>query len=527
MVLLILRFGMSPFLMTRQPELPFPHAGIRRTTRGPCRLAAALAALLWLAAPAPAGGLFGIRVVDEATGRGVPLVTLETTHRIRCVTDSAGWVAFGEPGLLGRKVHFLVSSPGYEFPKDGFGIAGSSVETAAGKTATLKVKRLNIAERRYRITGAAVYGDSELLGIATPWAAPADGGGVVGQDSVQATVAGGKVFWVWGDTTVADYPLGNFQTTGAWSELPGHGGLEPDVGIKLAYLAGPDGKLRHMVPLAEPGPVWLDGLLAVRDRSGREHIVAHYARMKSLSEQVEHGLCRLEDDGVFHRVRKLDDAEKWRHPRGHAVRVKAGGREDFYFASPFCTTRVPARYEDLVEPAAYEALAWDGKGWAWRNDRAPWSQQDEAKAAKAGSIPEARTRFQTTDAASGRPVAMHAGTVRWNAFRQRWVLVAVQHDGAESFLGEVWYAEAPAPDGPWGKAVKIASHPSYSFYNPCHHDFLDEQGGRIISFEGTYAETFSGAKVATPRYDYNQILYRLDLADPRLEAARETKATGQ
>ena len=75
-------------------------------------------------------------------------------------------------------------------------------------------------------------------------------------------------------------------------------------------------------------------------------------------------------------------------------------------------------------------------------------------------------------------------------------------------------------DGPWKAAVKVATHPKYSFYNPQQHDFMDEEGGRYIYFEGTYAETFSGAPVATPRYDYNQLMYRLDLDDPRLKPAR-------
>src|SRR5262249_10991329 len=35
-------------------------------------------------------------------------------------------------------------------------------------------------------------------------------------------------------------------------------------------------------------------------------------------------------------------------------------------------------------------------------------------------------------------------------------------------------------------------------------------------FEGTYSHTFSGNQNPTPRYDYNQLMYRLDLADPRL-----------
>jgi len=49
-----------------------------------------------------------------------------------------------------------------------------------------------------------------------------------------------------------------------------------------------------------------------------------------------------------------------------------------------------------------------------------------------------------------------------------------------------------------------------------HHEFLDQDGGRKIYIEGTYTAEFSGNPNPTPRYNYNQILYRLDLTDPRL-----------
>ena len=88
-------------------------------------------------------------------------------------------------------------------------------------------------------------------------------------------------------------------------------------------------------------------------------------------------------------------------------------------------------------------------------------------------------------------------------------------------LGEVWYSEASEPTGPWLRAKKIASHPHYSFYGPYHHAFFDQGGGRIIYFQGTFTHEFSGSDDAIPRYDYNQIMYRLDLADPRLEAVRK------
>jgi hypothetical protein len=65
------------------------------------------------------------------------------------------------------------------------------------------------------------------------------------------------------------------------------------------------------------------------------------------------------------------------------------------------------------------------------------------------------------------------------------------------------------------------THDKYSFYNPVAHAFFEEEGGRRIYFEGTYTQSFSGNPVATPRYDYTTIMYRLDLDDPRLAAVRE------
>ena len=63
----------------------------------------------------------------------------------------------------------------------------------------------------------------------------------------------------------------------------------------------------------------------------------------------------------------------------------------------------------------------------------------------------------------------------------------------------------------------VVTHDRYAFYNPVHDAFLDQAGGRLIYFEGTYAATFSrDGRDPTPRYDYNQMMYRLDLADPRL-----------
>ncbi len=125
------------------------------------------------------------------------------------------------------------------------------------------------------------------------------------------------------------------------------------------------------------------------------------------------------------------------------------------------------------------------------------------------------------DADTGKPVQAHSGSVEWNEYRQRWVAIFVQAGGESSYLGEVWFAEADTPVGPWVYARKVMTHDKYTFYNPKQHPYFAKDRGRILYFEGTYASTFSGNPVKTPRYDYNQMMYRLDLdrAELRLPVA--------
>jgi hypothetical protein len=89
-------------------------------------------------------------------------------------------------------------------------------------------------------------------------------------------------------------------------------------------------------------------------------------------------------------------------------------------------------------------------------------------------------------------------------------------------LGEVWYSESDRLEGPWSDARKIITHAgqpggAHDFYNPTQHPFFDQDGGRVIYLEGSYVNTFSGNPATTPRYEYNQIMYRLDLSDPQLK----------
>ena len=170
-----------------------------------------------------------ITVLDAESGRGVPLVELETVHHVRFVTDNAGRIAVGDPDLLDREVFFYVHSHGYEVPKDGFGFRGVRLTLQAGQPSVIRLKRRQIAERLCRLTGEGLYRDSLLLGYRMPQAldnnqeAVAAGrrgrGLVAGQDSVQAALYRQRIYWFWGDTNRLLYPLGLFRTAGATTPL--------------------------------------------------------------------------------------------------------------------------------------------------------------------------------------------------------------------------------------------------------------------------------------------------------------------
>jgi hypothetical protein len=235
---------------------------------------------------------FAIRVVDEQTGRGVPLVELKTTNDVRHVTDSNGLIAFLEPGLMDTEVFFHVASHGYEFPKDGFGYRGVRLKPTASGEATVKIKRINVAERLYRMTGGGIYRDTVLLGRKAPTSRPVINGLVLGQDSVQTCAYRGKMWWFWGDTNQPAYPLGNFHMSGATSTLTPDG----DAGIDLAYFVNDKGFSRDMFPAKEEGPIWADAFVVLPDETGRERMICHFVRVRGLEARLEQGLGIFNDD---------------------------------------------------------------------------------------------------------------------------------------------------------------------------------------------------------------------------------------
>jgi hypothetical protein len=443
----------------------------------------AMAAIAFAAAPCR------IEVVDKQNGWPVPLVQLRTTHNVTFVTDNAGVIALDAAELMGREVWFDVIGHGYEVKKDGFGMRGVRLKPEPGATLRVEVNRVNIAKRLGRSTGAGIFAESQKLGRELDWIES----GVFGSDSVQNAAHRGKMFWAWGDTTLPHYPLGIFDMTSATTAIQPLASFEPPLRLKLDYFRAKDGKLRGVAKMPGEGPTWLSGYVSLPDKDGTSHLCATYIKVRNYLEAYESGLCVWNDrTEAFEQLRVLwtkseQSPRQPAAPDGHPSFWKdAQGREWILFGNPLPTLRCPATFAGWQDATKWEVL-------------------------------EPQKSF--VSAKDGQPVKPHTGHIGWNGFRKRWVTVFMENGGKPSRLGDLWYAEADAPTGPWGKAVKILTHDNYTFYNPRLHPEFTSADSPILIFEGTYTAEFADRPVPTARYNYNQVLYRLDLDDAALGPA--------
>ncbi|MBI5388280.1 MAG: hypothetical protein HZA90_26750 [Verrucomicrobia bacterium] len=448
--------------------------------------------LIGLAAPWLAAAVepCRIEVVEKGSGWPVPLVELRTTHQVRFVTDNSGVIAFDLPELMGRETWFDVIGYGYERPKDGFGYRGVRLKPEPGKTLKVEVNRTILAKRLGRLTGGGLFAESQKTGREL------DGreSGVLGCDSVQNAVHRGRLFWAWGDTTMPHYPLGLFDMSSATTAVQPLTSFEPPLRLKLDYFTDAKGTPRGVAKMPGSGPTWVSGYVSLPDKTGTPRLVGTYVKIKPPMDAYERGLCVWnEATSSFEQHRVLWTKSEATPkpplaPDGHPAFWKdAQGNEWVLFGNPLPNLRCPATFEAWQDSAKWEAL---------------------------------KAQESLTSATDGKPVKPHTGSIAWNAFRQRWVTIFMEAFGKPSAFGELWYAEAAAPTGPWGPAVKVLSHDNYTFYNPRLHPEFTPDGSPILIFEGTYTMQFANHPHPTPRYDYNQLLYRLDLDDPALQAAQ-------
>jgi hypothetical protein len=428
-----------------------------------------------------AGEPFAIDVREKATDMPVSLVELRTTGQLRFVSDNAGRIAIDTPELMDREVWFEVIGHGYTVPKDGFGFRGVKLTPKPGGQIKVIVERTMIAQRLGRLTGSGLFAESQKLGLEVNFPES----GIVGQDTVQTSIYRGKRFWLWGDTTLADYPLGIFDATAATTDLKFLDALQPPLKPNFRYFRDANKRPRSVAKMPGVGPTWVFGVTSLQDAGGVEKLVGCYCKIRNHLEAYEWGLCVWNDQTEqFDPLRTIwTKSDKTPNaplvPNGHASRWKdAAGQEWLLFGEPFPHLRMPATYEAWQDPTL------------WKSLEAP---------KQLGSI------------------KVHHGSIGYHEWRKKWVAVFTQKDGKSSSLGEVWFTESESPFGPWREPIQVLTHDNYTFYNPKVHVDMLGKDSPILFFEGTYTAEFANHAAPTPRYNYNQILYRVDLSDKRFK----------
>jgi len=421
-----------------------------------------------------------LEIVEHGSGWPVPGVELRTVHGARLVSDNAGLIAFDLPELMGRETWAEVRGHGYGVKKDGFGYAGVRFIPRPDATVRLEVERTQVARRLGRLTGAGLFAESQKLGESLDWTES----GVLGCDSVVTARFEGKQFWFWGDTNLARYPLGIFNVSAATTagfDPP----ARPPLKVRFDYFRDAAGAPRGVADVPGDGPTWVWGAATLPDAQGREHLVAAAVKVRGDMEAYRWDL--VEWDVAAAKFRPLltfwrkspDQPKPAKVPDGHALKwTDEAGKIWLLFGNPFPTLRCPATYEAWKDPATWESLTPD----------------------RAVTTPE------------GKRVEAHGGDLAWHPWSRRWLLLFTQKGGAASYLGEIWLASAPSPTGPWTDARQVATHDQYTFYNPVLHAEAFRADSPLVRFEGTYVTTFSGNRQPTPRWDYNQVLYQVDLS---------------
>ena len=464
---------------------------------------------------------FKIKVIDDETGRGIPMVGFIPLSQQKYYTDSNGLIAFNEPGLMNETVYFEIKCEGYQYAMGKDGKRAVSLHCKPGDSTVVKMTRTNVAERLYRSTGLGIYKDSYLLEEDIPLEKSLLNGKVLGQDSNLATIYKDEVFWVWGDSFLPPEYHGNFSVAAATTPFPKNGGLDPELGMNYLYFENENGASKSMINLEDPGYVWFDWLINIKDKKGDEQLVVKYANVNSFFLNYERGVAVFNDDkNIFERYKEV---EKWMpdfHRCEHPFKAKVENKAYVYLTNEFNFQRVVPHLDSLANPKKYETFTCLREGtsfnletiqldrkkdgslnYSWKKNTDYINLERQNQLIKSGEIEISEAWIHLEDVETANKPYFGRGSIFYNDYRKKWGLITGATD--------TWYAEADTPLGPWVYAKKIAEHLSF-LYNPTQHPFLDKDNGKTVFFEGTFTKFFSDEE-KVPYYDYNQIMYKLSL----------------
>jgi hypothetical protein len=477
---------------------------------------------------------FVMRIVDAETDRGIPLVNLELENGLKLVSDNEGYIAIIAPDLEGNDARFKLTGHGYTTgQKDFWGAESVICPIIHGQTRTVALKRNQLAHRLYRVTGAGRYNHSLIAGKKPSFKhydkIP---GNVIGQDSLICLPWQNRLWHFYGDT------LGlngfNFSASCATAPMPEQGEYDPETGIPLSYIVDKNGFARAMIETGKKGFTWIEYVVPVEfdGFSMQETLMAKYVQHATLDKVEEAGFAIfLPARKQFAIVKRIKNSKP--HRCTHPVKVKFAQHErwllfpwemaeasfhslideakHFYF-SPLIAT-ADSDGEFMLEGRAFrlDRNAHGKVRYSWRRGGIGIDAKIQAGLLKQNVLLPEQALFAPVDLDSGKRVTNFNGAITFNRYKKRWIAI-----NQGNHPGQLVYAEADTPTGPWAFARQITKFEDYNLYNPLWHPWFSKNNDKTVFFEGTYTNYFSASACRTPEADYNQVMFKLNLDLPEL-----------
>ena len=307
---------------------------------------------------------FRITVTDEECGWPVPLVQFKTLDGQVFTSDNAGVVGVDSPDLYGRNVRFGIVGHGYEVPADASGERSVVLAVKPGGKASVKVRRTVPARRLGRIGGTGLFVESRKFGEHLD----KEDQGEVGRDSVQCRPFNGRLFWLWGDTSMQDYAIGIFNTTAAYTKNPAFPkDPRPPIYPPYEQIRDEKGRVRGVIKAQGSGPIWVFGLIDLKDRAGKDHLGGAWSQVRGFCDAYKNGLCEWnaredrfdvtlqlmdKDNKVFPEFFPDQNPTRW---------TDAKGKKWLLYGFPFPHHRIPDSYEAWRDTNTWEKVDWSAR----------------------------------------------------------------------------------------------------------------------------------------------------------------------
>jgi hypothetical protein len=98
--------------------------------------------------------------------------------------------------------------------------------------------------------------------------------------------------------------------------------------------------------------------MTIKDKSGKERLIAKYARVKPTFENYERGIAIFNDETeMFERYKEVQEWIPDYHVTHHPFLVRVNDIEYYYLTSEFGFSRVKPNLEDIANPKVYESFS--------------------------------------------------------------------------------------------------------------------------------------------------------------------------